>query len=41
MAPFAGYGDSDDGRKIQTQVWKETVAELSRSVDMDRMLLDI
>lgn len=41
MAPFAGYGDSDDGRKVQTQVWKETTAELGRVVDMDKLLLDI
>ncbi|OQD65516.1 hypothetical protein PENPOL_c006G04212 [Penicillium polonicum] len=41
VAPFAGYGDSDDGRKMQTQVWKETAAELSRVVDMDKLLLQI
>ncbi|KAJ5202864.1 Short-chain dehydrogenase/reductase SDR [Penicillium cf. viridicatum] len=41
MAPFAGYGDSDDGQKVQTQVWKETTAELGRVVDMDKLLLDI
>ncbi|KAJ5521749.1 Short-chain dehydrogenase/reductase SDR [Penicillium freii] len=41
MAPFASYGDSDDGRKMQTQVWKETAAELSRVVDMEKLLLEI
>ncbi|KAJ5942590.1 Short-chain dehydrogenase/reductase SDR [Penicillium verrucosum] len=41
IAPFTGYGDSDDGGKMQTQVWKETEAELSRVVDMDKLLLDI
>lgn len=41
LGPFAGYGESDGGRKTQTQVWKETVAELSRVVDMDKLLLDI
>ncbi|CAG8876597.1 unnamed protein product [Penicillium nalgiovense] len=40
-APFAGYGDSDSGRIIQTQVWKETLSELGLVVDIDKLLSKI
>ncbi|KAJ5205783.1 Short-chain dehydrogenase/reductase SDR [Penicillium cf. griseofulvum] len=41
VAPFAGYGKSDDGQKMQAQMWEETVTELSRVVDIDSLLLKI
>jgi hypothetical protein len=30
-APFAGYGDSDSGRIIQTQMWQESLSEWGMS----------
>ncbi|KAJ5783893.1 uncharacterized protein N7518_009570 [Penicillium psychrosexuale] len=41
QAPFAGYGDSDSGRIIQAQVWKETISELAPVVDIDKVLSQI
>ncbi|KAJ5779163.1 Short-chain dehydrogenase/reductase SDR [Penicillium paradoxum] len=39
VAPFARYGETEEGRRMQTQVWKETVDELSRVVDVTKLLL--
>ncbi|CAI7613123.1 unnamed protein product [Penicillium glandicola] len=42
VSPFAGYAEkTDGGREIQAQVWEETMAELSRVVDIDKLLLEI
>lgn len=40
-APFAGYGDSNSGRITQGRVWDETVTELSKVVDMTKLLSEI
>ncbi|KAL4917623.1 NAD(P)-binding protein [Aspergillus aurantiobrunneus] len=40
-APFAGYGDSPSGRVTRGKVWDETVAELSKVVDMRKLLSEI
>ncbi|KAL4938558.1 hypothetical protein BDV06DRAFT_200710 [Aspergillus oleicola] len=39
VAPFAGYGDSEQGRKIQEMVWQETVGELVRVVGEERLVV--
>ncbi|KAJ5230489.1 hypothetical protein N7489_011197 [Penicillium chrysogenum] len=40
-APFAGYGDSDSGRIIQTQMWQESLSELAPVVDINKLLSEI
>jgi NAD(P)-dependent dehydrogenase (short-subunit alcohol dehydrogenase family) len=40
-SPFAGYGNSDAGRKVQARVWEETILELSKVMDAKRVLSQI
>ncbi|KAJ5375159.1 Short-chain dehydrogenase/reductase SDR [Penicillium concentricum] len=41
VAPFSGYGESCAGRKMQAQVWEETVGDLNRVMNIDSLLAEI
>ncbi|KAL4900660.1 hypothetical protein BDW74DRAFT_170640 [Aspergillus multicolor] len=37
-ASFAGYGDSEAGRKVQDQVWEETLLELKQVMNVEELV---
>ncbi|KAL4879188.1 hypothetical protein BJY04DRAFT_96259 [Aspergillus karnatakaensis] len=41
VGPFAGYGDSEAGKKVQGKVWEETVGEVSKVVDVKQLLSEL